>query len=87
LRAAEMLSSEDRKNKRSSKEDEAIEQARTIMKEIAPTFEDADRLFREAYKRKYGMLVEVSGSQFKPKKSVISARMRLKQIYGIGPNR
>ena len=87
LRAAEMLSSEDRKNKRSSKEDEAIEQARVIMKEIAPTFEDADRLFREAYKRKYGMLVEVSGSQFKPKKSVISARMRLKQIYGIGPNR
>jgi hypothetical protein len=81
LRALEMLSSEDKKRDKSAAEDSGITTARAILREIAPTYEEANAVFTKAYKQRNGSLVEVVDGQFVPKKSVMSARKRLKSFY------
>jgi hypothetical protein len=86
LRALEMLSTEDRKGDKKSGEDAGITTARSLLKEIAPTFEEAEALFKAAYKQRNGSLTELVGpagaKRFKKKESVAKAQARLRAIYG-----
>ena len=82
IRAAEMLSSEDKTKKKKPGEDKSIETARSILQAIAPTYETANALFSDAYKKKNKSLKEVVGGDLVTKQNVTEARRRLKAIYG-----
>lgn len=81
IRALEMLSSEDRTKKKAADEDSSIMTARSLLKEIAPTYSEAQAMFNRAYMAKHGRLTEVVGGRFVPKKGVLAARRRLRAIY------
>ena len=85
LRALEMLSTEDKKKEKKPGEDAGISTARTLLRTLAPTYDEANALFEAAYKQRNGSLRELVGEkghkrwQFKP--SVTAARRRMKAIY------
>jgi transaldolase len=85
LRAVELLSSEDRTKQKGSGEDKGIQTAREIIKQIAPTFEEANVLFTEAYRQRHGSPTELVGPEGKKrrqtKKSVAASRARLRAMY------
>ena len=85
LIAAVMLSTEDRTQGKSANDDKAIETARNLLKTIAPTYEDANAIYTDAYKRRNGSITEIVGSgpnrRYALKKSVAQARRRLKMLY------
>lgn len=81
LMASEMLSTEDKKKEKSPASDVAITTARSVLKAIAPTFEDADRLYTEGYRRRNGSITEKVGKRYVVKKNVIAARRRLRALY------
>ena len=85
LRALEMLSTEDTKKEKKPGEDNGITTARSLLRTMAPTYDEANALFEAAYKQRNGSLKELVGEkghkrwQFKP--SVTAARRRMKAIY------
>jgi N12 class adenine-specific DNA methylase len=81
LMAAQMLSSEDRKRKKSTDADKAIQSARDLLRQMAPTFSEANAIYNKAYIRRNKSLTEVVGGRFRIKKSVLEARRRLRAMY------
>lgn len=81
LMASEQLSSEDKRKQKSPDSDAAITTARNLLLAIAPTYEEANRLYTEGYKRRNGSTMEVVGGQFVTKKNVAAARRRIKALY------
>jgi hypothetical protein len=81
MSASEMLSSEDVKKDKAAKDDGTIQTARSLLKEIATTQEEAIKLFEAAYRNRHGSLYEKRGGKLLPKKSVSTARRRLRAMY------
>lgn len=81
LMASVMLSTEDRTQEKSAKTDEAITTARALLKATAPTFDEANKLFTEAYHRRNGSTREYVGGLWRTKKNVAAARRRLYLMY------
>jgi hypothetical protein len=81
LMAAQMLSSEDRKRKKSTDADKAIQSARDLLRQMAPTFSEANAIYNKAYIDRNKSLTEVVGGRFRIKKSVLEARRRLRAMY------
>ena len=85
LRAVESLSAEDRNADKEADDDAGITTARDLLKQIAPTFEAANVLFTEAYKKRHGNPMELVGPEGKKrrvtKKSVAASRARLRAMY------
>jgi len=81
LQAAERLSEEDPQGKKSPQGDRAIATARSLLLPIAPTYEDAARLYRTAHERQYGPIAEVYQGRFRTKLSVQRNLLRLRKLY------
>lgn len=85
LIASVMLSTEDKTKGKSANDDKAIETARNLLKTIAPTYDEANAIYTDGYKRRNGSITEIVGSgsnkRFVLKKSVAQARRRLKMLY------
>lgn len=82
LMASELLSTEDKsRDKKSPDSDPSIITARALLKAIAPTYEDANRLYTEGYRRRNGSTTEVVRGQFVTKRNVLAARRRLRALY------
>jgi N12 class adenine-specific DNA methylase len=85
LSAIEMLSTEDPRKKKAPQGDQSITNARTLLRTLAPTYEEANALFTEAYKERNGSLTELVGPEgekrYVVKKSVLGARRRLRAMY------
>lgn len=85
LIASERLSAEDATGKKSADDDKGITTARDLLKVLAPTYEQANELYTEAYKRRNGSVTELVGEKghkrWVVKKSVMAARRRLKAMY------
>lgn len=85
LRAVESLSAEDRNADKGTDDDSGITTARDLLKQIAPTYQEANVLFTEAYKQRHGNPMEMVGPEGKKrrvtKKSVAVSRARLRAMY------
>ena len=83
IRALEALSTESKE--KSAKNDASIQTARDLLKAMAPTFEDANKIFTDAYLQENGTLTEIVGEKDnkrrRVKPSVAAARRRLFSIY------
>lgn len=81
LRAVESLSAEDRNGDKGTGDDAGITTARDLLRQIAPTVEEANVLFTEAYRKRHGSPMETVRGRRSTKKSVAASRARLREIY------
>jgi hypothetical protein len=81
LMAAQMLSAEDRKGKKSTDADKVIQSARGLVRQMARTPGEAIAIYNEAYRRRNGSIYEKVNNQLRLKKNVLAARRRLRSLY------
>jgi len=83
MAAIEQLSSEDVTGKKQDTRDKAITTARALVRNVAPTYDDASLAYREAYKRQYGTITEAVGGKWRLKRNVLQALQRLRRLYPV----
>ncbi len=80
IKAVGILSSES-KEKKSADDDASIATARELLKDVAPTFDDANKLLIEGYKQRYGGVSELVNGKWKTKEGLKNAQYRLRALY------